>query len=74
MAASSFTVVFWCGGREAGEWKRALPVASMEEARKLEASIERGGRVALVNRTEVWDSIGLPDGPPSRSMLAAVGM
>jgi hypothetical protein len=32
--------------------------------------IERGGRCALINRTEVWDSLGLPEGAPRRSLFS----
>jgi len=71
MARTSYTVVFYMGGSAAGEWRRALPVASESEAREMAASIERGGRVALINRTEVWDAVGLPEGPPRRSLLGA---
>ena len=61
----TYTVIFYMGGTEVGSWKRALP-ASKDEAVAMAADIERGGRVALWNRTEVWDNIGLPEGAPKR--------
>ena len=66
----TYTVVFYMGGTEVGSWKRALPVALKDEAIAMAADIERGGRVALWNRTEVWNSIGLPEGAPKRLLGA----
>ncbi len=70
MQNTSWTVVYYMGGTEAGEWRRALPVPTQEDAQRMADEIERGGRCALINRTMVWDSIGLPEGPPRRSLLS----
>ena len=64
----TYTTVYYMGGTLNGRWQRALPVATKEEAIAQVADIERGGRVALYNRTEVWDAIGLPEGAPTRWM------
>jgi hypothetical protein len=58
------------GGTEHGTWRRALPVPDKAAAEKMAEEIERGGRCALINRTEVWDSLGLPEGPPRRSLFS----
>ncbi|MFA9204824.1 MAG: hypothetical protein ACEQSH_00050 [Bacteroidia bacterium] len=60
----TYTVVYYIGGTERGSWKRTLAVPTQAEAAAMVADIERGGRVALYNRTEVWDAIGLPEGAP----------
>lgn len=60
----TFTTIFYQGGSANGEWKRASACATDAEARALAESIERAGRPAMVNRTEVWDAIGLPVGAP----------
>lgn len=66
----TWTVVYYMGGTQHGEWRRALPVPSQEAAQQMADEIERGGRCALINRTAVWDSLGLPEGAPRRSLLA----
>lgn len=60
------TVVYYIGGTQAGEWRRCLPVATIEAANTMAAEIERGGRVAYVRPTREWDILGLPEGPPRR--------
>jgi hypothetical protein len=69
---TTFTTVYYIGGTERGSWKRCLAVPTKAEAEAQAADIQRGGRVALVNRTEVWNSIGLPEGAPVH-MLKALG-
>ena len=66
----TYTVIYWMGGTQRGEWRRCLPVATMAEAQRQFGDIECGGRCALINRTEVWDAIGLPEGAPVRWLRA----
>lgn len=70
MRDPTWTVVYYMGGTEHGTWRRALPVPDKAAAEKMAEEIERGGRCALINRTEVWDSLGLPEGPPRRSLFS----
>jgi hypothetical protein len=70
MRNTSWTVVYYMGGTQQGEWRRALPVATEADAQRMAEEIERGGRCALINRTEVWDSIGLPEGAPRRGLFS----
>jgi len=64
----TYTVIYWMGGTEGGQWRRCLAVATQAEAKAMAADVQRGGRVALVNRTEVWDAIGMPEGAPRHLM------
>jgi hypothetical protein len=60
----SFTVIYWCGGSEAGRWERCLPVATRDEAERLLAEVERAGRPGYVRDTHVLDVVGVPDDAP----------
>jgi hypothetical protein len=64
---SSYTVVYYTGGTEMGEWHRCSSVATLAEANTMADGIERGGRVAYVRPTREWDVLGLPEGPPRRA-------
>lgn len=66
----TYTVIYWMGGTQRGEWHRCLPVATKAEAVRQVGEIEAGGRCAHYHRTEVWDSIGLPEGAPVRWLQA----
>ena len=46
MRNTSWTVVYYMGGTEHGEWRRALPVATEADAQRMAEEIERGGRCA----------------------------
>ena len=59
---TTFTVAYRCGGPAACEWKRTLAFVTRPEADAAAASIEAGGRKALVYRTAELDRIGLPEG------------
>jgi len=58
-----YTVIYWMGGNLYGKWHRCLPVGTQEQAETQASQIRQGGRVALVNLTTVWDTIGLPEAP-----------
>ena len=60
----SYTVIYYVGGKQSGQWQRSLPVATEAEAKAQTAEIERAGRPALWHRTEVWDAVNLPQGAP----------
>jgi hypothetical protein len=62
-----FTVIYCVGGTASFEWRKCLPVATLGEANALKDAIERGGRKALVHRTDALEAIGLPE------TFAAVG-
>ena len=70
MRDTTWTVVFYMGGTQCGQWLRALPVPDQAAAEKMAEEIERAGRCAIINRTEVWDAIGLPEGAPRRALLS----
>ena len=59
-----FTVIYYMGGKESGQWRRCSSVATAREAVAQVADIERGGRPALYHETRVWDAVGLPEGAP----------
>ena len=61
----TYTVYYWMGGAEVGEWRKCLPVTTREEALAQTADINRGGRVAHYADTAQLENVGLPDGPPS---------
>lgn len=60
----AFTVIYYAGGSASGEWRKTAPVATEAEAIQREADLERAGRPAMRQRSEVWDAIGLPSGAP----------
>lgn len=57
----SYTVIFRTGGTENFRWNKALPVATIEEARTQRDAIERGGRPALIHDTARLNLLGLPE-------------
>lgn len=63
---STYTVVYYIGGTQAGEWRKCLPVATMEAANTMADGVERMGYVAYARPTREWDVLGLPEGPPRR--------
>ncbi len=57
-----FTVVYRTGGPAACKWHQCRSVATLVEAVSQKASIERGGRKALIKRTSAVAMVGLPEG------------
>jgi len=66
----SYTVVYYTGGTEMGEWHRCTPVATLDAANDMADSVERMGYVAYCRPTREWDVLGLPEGPPRRAPRA----
>lgn len=62
----TYTVVYYMGGTMNGEWRRCMPVTTLDAANTMADEIERGGRVAIARPTREWDILGLPEGPPRR--------
>jgi hypothetical protein len=59
----TFTIAYRSGGTSNCVWTRVLEVyPTREAAQVLVAEIERGGRKALIYKTALLDSIGLPQG------------
>ena len=63
----SYTVVYYMGGTEMGEWHRCQPVATLDAANDMADSVERMGYVAYCRPTREWNVLGLPEGPPRRA-------
>ena len=63
---TTWTLVYYQGGRVNGAWKRALPVSSYEECRAQQDAERIAGRHSYVGLTRDWDALGLPEGPPPR--------
>jgi hypothetical protein len=59
-----FAIVFYQGGQQSGEWRRAANVATQKEAVAKVAEIERAGRPGYWYRAEVLDAVGMPEGAP----------
>lgn len=59
---NTFTVIYRTGGTMNARWHRCAAVATIEDARKMQDDIRRGGRKALIHKTNLLDSIGLPSG------------
>ena len=57
----TYTVIYRTGGTHNFQWKKALPLASMQEAIVQKNDLMRQGYPALIHRTDLLDSIGLPD-------------
>lgn len=65
-------VYYWKGGRETGEWRRAMlevwPEYLTMDAMRIRLS--RAGFIAHCGNT----SVGPPDGPPADSEFRAIGV
>lgn len=57
----TFTTYYRIGRAENFEWKKAIPVADRETAKKQVEEIRRGGRPARYAKTKMLDIIGLPE-------------
>lgn len=69
---TTWTLVYFQGGRVNGSWKRALPVRTYEECKAQQESERRAGRHSYVGLTRDWDVIGLPEGEPPRKQKNCV--
>jgi hypothetical protein len=58
---NSYTVYYRTGGCDNFKWQKAFPVATQTEAIKQREEILRKGYMAHYAKTELLDSIGLPD-------------
>ena len=67
--AKTFTVVYRVGGTENFKWCKALPVWTREEAIRIKAEVERGGRPAMVFDTKLLDAVGLPETYDAKSPI-----
>ena len=60
---NSYTVAYYTGGTELGQWRLTNPYPTYPEAEAARREIIRGGRAAYVARAVDWANLGLPEGP-----------
>ena len=69
--APKYTVLYWSGGSERGQWNQVLEHTE-EQAKACAAELRRGGRVAKVYEAAQLERLGWPEGAPSVQELDAV--
>lgn len=69
---TTWTLVYYQGGRVNGAWLRALPVATQAECLAQQEAERKAGRHSYTGLTRDWDIIGLPEGAPPRKQKNCV--
>lgn len=59
---NTFTVIYRTGGPAMCAWHKCLAVLTMEEAIEMKRDIERGGRKAIIHKTDELNALGMPEG------------
>lgn len=62
--AGDFSVVYWVGGSQRGNWVRVASQPNQKAAVAMVVSIERSGRPAMWFAPGRLDAVGMPDGAP----------
>lgn len=64
--ARSFSVIYYVGGTDRGQWRVTLPChQTYENAIIFAQTINKQGYYTLIHSTKQLESIGLPDGAPN---------